>query len=148
MQFNNIKVKEKLNFYKVEFHNTYFNDCDFLEANNFFVMEMKAYKKELSIGKDKKSNINFWQEIIVFFINEKVSCFSQSWFLPFSWIFILNYSYFILQSLLNVDTKLLDISIILTTTILFWMIGRFLYESCKLYLAQYISIIIAFISVY
>jgi hypothetical protein len=50
--------------------------------------------------------------------------------------------------LLKVDTKLLDTSIILTTTILFWITGRLLYEIYKLYLAQHISILIAFISVF
>lgn len=188
IQFNDVKIKEKLNFFKVEFHNTYFNSCNFsssnkklakltfasaslnsvqwgnknkinasreifrdlknsydniqnfIEANNFFAMEMKAYKEEL---KQKKSK-SHWQEKIIFYLNEKVSNFSQSWFLPFLWILLLNYFFYIVQSIVQSDTKTYHISLMLSISIIFWIIGRFIYERFKLYLSQHILVIIAF----
>lgn len=195
IQFNEVKVQESLNFSKVEFHNTYFNNCDFsqanknlskttfnnatlnsikwgnknnieasrdifrdlknsydniqnyIEANNFFSMEMKAYKKELFENKNKSMGVNYWQEKTIFFINEKISNFSQSWFLPLLWILLLNYSFFIFQSVIQSNVKIYHISSIVAIGISFWIIGMFIYERFRLYTMQHILVLVAFISI-
>lgn len=53
---------------------------DYIQANNFFVMEMKKYKEELK----NKLNV-YWQDKFVFFLNEKISDFGRSWFLSVLW---------------------------------------------------------------
>jgi hypothetical protein len=57
---------------------------DYIQANNFFIMEMKKYREELK----EKSNV-YWQDKFLFFLNEKISDFGRSWFLSILWfIFI------------------------------------------------------------
>ena len=50
-----------------------------IEANKFFVFEMKQYKKELK---------GFSPENIIFWLNEKTSNFGQSYILPIFWILV------------------------------------------------------------
>jgi hypothetical protein len=88
-----------------------------IEANKFYSAEMKAYKEEL---KDKK-NKHRWQDRVIFWLNEKVSNFSQSWILPLAWycifgflfafIYYFNSSIFLFQGFIS--TMLLFLSIIL-----------------------------------
>lgn len=58
---------------------------DYIQANNFFVMEMKKYKEELK----NKSNA-YWQDKFVFFLNEKISDFGRSWFLSVLWFLFIS----------------------------------------------------------
>ncbi|WP_321779274.1 hypothetical protein [Sulfurimonas sp.] len=63
---------------------------DYIQANNFFVMEMKKYKEELKT----KSGV-YWQDKLIFSINEHISDFGRNWFLSMLWflaisLFLLN----------------------------------------------------------
>lgn len=60
-----------------------------IEANKFFVLEMRKYKQELSVKP-------FNQEKLIFWLNEKASNFGQSYFLPIFWIFIFSVIYYLL----------------------------------------------------
>jgi hypothetical protein len=53
---------------------------NYIQANNFFVMEMRKYKEELK----NKSNI-YWEDKLIFFLNEKISDFGRSWLLSILW---------------------------------------------------------------
>lgn len=55
-----------------------------IEANNFYVMEMKKHNDELKEKFAHKPWI-FWQDKLIFWINENISDFSRSWFLPLVW---------------------------------------------------------------
>lgn len=55
---------------------------NYLEANNFFVMEMKKHREKLK----KKNLIGNIQEKFVFFLNEKMSNFGQSYLKPSLWL--------------------------------------------------------------
>lgn len=57
---------------------------NFIEANNFYVMEMKKHNDELK-GKYEEKPWIFWQDKFIFWINENISDFSKSWFLPLIW---------------------------------------------------------------
>jgi len=86
-----------------------------IEANKFYSAEMKAYKEEL---KDKK-NKHRWQERVVFWLNEKVSNFSQSWILPLAWysvfgflfafIYYFNSRIFLFQGFISASILLISI---------------------------------------
>jgi len=54
-----------------------------IDANKFYSAEMKEYKKELKNEKWR----TYWQDKIIFWLNEKVSNFSQNWILPLIWFF-------------------------------------------------------------
>ena len=58
---------------------------NYIQANNFFVMEMKKYKEELK----NKSNV-YWQDKFVFFLNEKISDFGRNWFLSILWFLLIS----------------------------------------------------------
>lgn len=60
-----------------------------IEANKFFVLEMKKYKQELSVKP-------FNQERLIFWLNEKTSNFGQSYFLPIFWIMAFSMIYYLL----------------------------------------------------
>ncbi|MDN2665007.1 hypothetical protein OW492_16690 [Psychromonas sp. 14N.309.X.WAT.B.A12] len=60
-----------------------------IEANKFFVLEMRKYKQGLT-GKP----IN--QEKIIFWLNEKTSNFGQSYLMPISWIAFFSVIYYLL----------------------------------------------------
>ncbi len=57
---------------------------NYIEANDFYVMEMKKYKQSL---KDKKG---FLQEKFIFLLSEKISNFGQNWMIPLALIFLSN----------------------------------------------------------
>lgn len=60
-----------------------------IEANKFFVHEMKKYKQELS-------NKPFNQEKLIFWLNEKTSNFGQSYLLPTMWVVFFSVIYYLL----------------------------------------------------
>jgi len=60
-----------------------------LEANNYFIFEMKKYKEELD-------NSNKYQEKLIFFLNEKVSNFGQSYLRPLGLMVAFSIVYYIL----------------------------------------------------
>lgn len=60
----------------------------YIEANDFYMMEMKEYKQSL---KDKKG---FVQEKFVFWLSEKISNFGQSWIKPLFLILLSNASFY------------------------------------------------------
>ncbi len=60
-----------------------------IEANKFFVLEMKKYKQELSVRP-----IN--QERLILLLNEKTSDFGQSYLLPIFWMFVFSVIYYLL----------------------------------------------------
>lgn len=60
-----------------------------IEANKFFVFEMKKYKEELS---DKP----FSQEKFIFYINSLVSDFGESFLKPFYWVIFSSFIYSLL----------------------------------------------------
>ncbi len=55
-----------------------------IEANKFYSAEMKAYKEEIKEERWK----THWQDKIIFWLNNKVSNFSQNWILPLIWFFV------------------------------------------------------------
>lgn len=65
--------------------------ANYIDANNFFVKEMKEYKKELS----KKNWLSsWWEEKLIFLINEQISFFGRSWFQSLVWLFIISLIFF------------------------------------------------------
>jgi len=128
----------------------YDEHANYIEANNFFTMEMESYKKEL----DNKSFFsNYWQEKLVFLLNKKISNFSQSWFLPLLWIFITNLSFFIFIKISLNNYNHMELLVSIMTVISSLIFGRIVYEKAKknnsikssFYTFQHISIIFAFI---
>lgn len=77
------KIKAPRNIFRLIKH-VYEKEANFIEANKFYVMEMKKYKVEL---KEKPLKGNF-QEKFIFWINEKTSNFGQSFVLPIVWLII------------------------------------------------------------
>lgn len=65
-------------------------NSNYIDANNFFVKEMKEYKKELS----QRKWSNWWEEKIVFFMNEQISNFGRSWFQSILWLIIISLFFF------------------------------------------------------
>lgn len=67
----------------------YVNDSqgNYIEANNFYVMEMKKHHNEI---KAKKWLSPYWQDKLIFHLNEKISDFSRSWFLPLIWFMVVS----------------------------------------------------------
>lgn len=65
--------------------------ANYIDANNFFVKEMKEYKKELS---EKNWFSSWWEEKLIFLINEQISFFGRSWFQSLVWLFIISLVFF------------------------------------------------------
>jgi hypothetical protein len=86
---------------------------DIIEANKFYSAEMKAYKKELK-GEKWKTH---WQDKIIFWLNEKVSNFSQNWLKPFGWFFLIGFIAFVLSNFCKIISYLEDTSKINLTTL-------------------------------
>jgi len=143
LKWGNIsKITASRDFFR-ELKSVYDENHNYIEANNFFTMEMKEYKKEL-----KEKGLNFWQENFVFFLNEKISNFSQSWFLPLVWIFIINFLFFSLQQISSSESTVLQLSIFLIISIVSWILGRLVYEikqSGSYYLAQHIFFLLGLV---
>lgn len=64
---------------------------NYIDANNFYVKEMKEYKKELSL---KKWFSSWWEEKFIFLMNEQISNFGRSWFQSLVWIFLISLVFF------------------------------------------------------
>lgn len=62
-----------------------------IEANSFFVQEMKKYRNELM----NTPCLSRCQEKVIFFINEKVSNFGQSYFKPMFWLVIISFLHYL-----------------------------------------------------
>lgn len=60
-----------------------------IEANKFFVLEMSKYKQELAANPMNQERIIFW-------LNEKISHFGQSYLLPIFWIIFFSVTYYLL----------------------------------------------------
>ncbi|MCK4654751.1 MAG: pentapeptide repeat-containing protein [Candidatus Cloacimonetes bacterium] len=84
-----------------------------IEANKFYSAEMKAYKEEL---KDKK-NKHRWQDRVIFWLNEKVSNFSQNWLKPLGWFFLIGFIAFVFSNFSKIISYLNDTSKITLTTL-------------------------------
>lgn len=78
--------------------------ANYVDANNFFVKEMKEYKKELSTHKWFS---NWWEEKIVFLVNEQLSNFGRSWFQSLIWFFLISLIFF---NLIEITKKEYDSS--------------------------------------
>lgn len=65
--------------------------ANYVDANNFFVKEMKEYKKEL---RNYSLFSSWWEEKIVFFVNEKISNFGRSWFQSLIWFLLVSLIFF------------------------------------------------------
>ena len=83
-------------------------------ANKFYSAEMAAYKKEL---KDDQNKHN-WQDKVIFWLNEKVSNFSQNWLRPLGWFFLLGFIAFISSNINKILYYLSDASKITSATFL------------------------------
>ncbi len=65
-----------------------------IDANRFYSLEMKEYKKEL----DNKSWLSeYGQDKIVFLLHENISNYSQTWVLPLIWFFVVGISFTLLK---------------------------------------------------
>lgn len=64
---------------------------NYIEGNKFFALEMKKYKQELELS-DKK----YLQEEIIFFLNENISNFGQSYLKPIGWILFFAFIHYLL----------------------------------------------------
>lgn len=94
--FNNVKWGKNIKGNRDTFRQLkYVNDKqgNIIEANKFYSIEMKKYKEDLK----EESCKTHCQDKIVFFINEKVSNFSQSWLRPLIWFFIVGLFFFLLS---------------------------------------------------
>lgn len=60
-----------------------------IEANNFFVLEMSKYKQGLVTKPISQEKIIFW-------LNEKISNFGQSYLLPMFWLILFSIVYYLL----------------------------------------------------
>jgi len=82
------KIKASRNIFRLIKY-VYDNQANVIEANKFYAMEMKKYKEELST----KSIIGNWQEKSIFWINEKMSNFGQSFMRPIGLIVFFSIMY-------------------------------------------------------
>lgn len=93
LDFENSNLKEQPNFLKTEISSRNTNRETFrvikhsfdtngnkLEANKFFVEEMKAYRKELKV------NGGSWFERFILFCNRWISNFGSSYIMPIGWL--------------------------------------------------------------
>ena len=116
-----------------------------IEANKFYSAEMKAYKKEL---KDK-NNKSLWQDRVIFWLNEKVSNFSQSWILPLGWFFTIGLILYIFSQInINQFHELIGFGTFIIFLIIFTLL--FLSEICnfkinKLFWCSFVTSISSFI---
>jgi len=103
LDIENINLKESPNFLNTEINFKYSNRETFriiknsfdeignhIEANKYFAYEMKSYKKELE-------NTNKKQERLIFFLNEKISNYGQSYVRPICLIIGLSILYCLLM---------------------------------------------------
>ena len=90
--------------------------ANYVDANNFFVKEMKEYKKEIS---SYKWFSNWWEEKIVFLLNEKISNFGRSWFQSLIWFFLTSLIFF---NLIEIIKKQYDASFYIVNIGLFGII--------------------------
>lgn len=90
LDLSRINLKEQPNFFQTEISgnntnretfriikNSFDKNGNHIEANNYFIQEMKAYKRELKKGED-----NRYSEKIVIYLNEWISSFGQSYWRP------------------------------------------------------------------
>jgi hypothetical protein len=106
LDIENINVKEYPNFLNTEIDEfntnretfrvlkySFDKNGNYLEGNKYFSLEMKKYGKELYLS-PLKGHV---QEKLIFWVNEKVSNFGQSWGRPVAWIilFIIIYGFII-----------------------------------------------------
>jgi uncharacterized protein YjbI with pentapeptide repeats len=96
---------------------------NFIESNRFYSLEMKEYKKELEA---KPLSIDTWQDKVIFFMHEKVSNFSQSWFLPILWFFDLGIILTIFKKIHLKSFNPFSVWELLTPTLIIigWIIGK------------------------
>lgn len=100
IDLENANLKEAPNFLNIELlsdntnretlriiKNSFDKIGNHINANDFFVKEMKKYKQELSQKKGNK------QEKILLWFNEKASDFGQSYAKPIIWIFLIGIFY-------------------------------------------------------
>lgn len=80
-----------------------------IEANKFFVLEMKKYKEELFQANENKKE-NRWKEKIVYLINEYISDFGSNYFLSVFWILVSSSIYYLLVFLHKKDKVNMGIS--------------------------------------
>lgn len=137
------KIKAGRDFFR-ELKSVYDENHNYLEANNFYAIEMKKYKEEL-FKKEKNKLFNNFQDKLIFWLGEKISNFSQSWALALLWIFILNFTLFSLQAIINSNFIIEKVSMFFAILISCWIIGRFIFElkeQSNLYIFQHIFILI------
>ncbi|TLS71576.1 hypothetical protein FE246_08160 [Aliarcobacter thereius] len=140
------QIKAGRDFFR-ELKSVYDENHNYLEANNFYTIEMKKYKEEL-FKKEKNKLFNNFQDKLIFWLGEKISDFSQSWVLALLWIFILNFTLFNLQEISSSNFVIEKVSIFLMILISCWIIGRFIFElneKSNLYIFQHIFILIGLI---
>lgn len=102
LDIKNINLKEPPNFLNLKLNSKNTNRETFriiknsfdkignnIEANKFFVLEMKKYKEELN-------NTNEYQEKLILFLSEKISDYGQSYLKPILWIVISSIIYTLL----------------------------------------------------
>lgn len=103
-----------------------------IEANRFYSLEMKEYKKELEA---QSLGIDNWQDKLVFFLHEKVSNFSQSWFLPLTWFIVLGIG-FSLYKIARTSTfePFQDWDLLMPTLLISsWIIGKLLSDTIEIF---------------
>ncbi len=71
------------------------NQKDYINANRFYSLEMKAYEKVLG----NKSCIKAFQDKLVFKIHKSASDFGQSWIRPLVWIILISISFALIKYL-------------------------------------------------
>lgn len=65
-----------------------------IDANRFYSLEMKEYKKELD---NKGWFSEYGQDKLVFLLHENISNYSQTWVLPLVWFFVVGISFTLLK---------------------------------------------------
>lgn len=154
LQFNNMEIFNNINFRKIEFQNTYFNDFnadelkynfkiektsflganfnsvswgdiskidtprdtfrelkyvhdeqkDYINADNFYVEEMKRHKNDLLQESTENWRIH-WKDKLIFLINEKLSNFGTDWLLSVMWYILVTVLFILLTKInLTADT--------------------------------------------
>lgn len=111
LDLSRTNLKEQPNFFQVDIQgentnretfriikNSFDKNGNYIEANNYFIQEMKAYKKEMK--NDSENKFDNYQKFIIY-ANEEISSFGQSYIKPLIILFLSSIIYWSIKSIHN-----------------------------------------------